>query len=312
MGEGSDGSSSDSADEQQTIGLRRDEALRDEAKRQGQRGFFSRILGAISNSDQSTVDAEGAETNGASAVAGQIMPGTAKLRRVRVDDVMVNKGDIVAVPLDISRADLVDVFRKSGVTRIPVYNGTMDSPVGLIHLKDFALRYGFNGQSGDFELEPLLRPLLFVPPSMLLSALLQKMQSDRKHMALVIDEYGGVDGLVTIEDVVEQVVGEIEDEHDTAEAPSVIAEAPGVWLVKATKPLDEVEAHIGTRLADEAEEEEVDTLGGLVFLLAGHVPARGEVVMHPAGHQFIVVDSDPRRIKRVRVKLSPGLVAADG
>lgn len=307
MGEDSDGSSSESGDDQQTGELRRDEA-----RRQGQRGFFSRIFDALSNTDQSTAEPDGADLNGMAAQAALVAPGVAKLRRVRVDDVMVHKADIVSVPLDISRAELVDVFRKSGVTRIPVYRGSFDSPVGLIHLKDFALRYGFTTQNGDFALEPLLRPLLFVPPSMPLSTLLQKMQTERKHMALVIDEYGGVDGLVTIEDVVEQVVGEIEDEHDAAEAPSIIAEAPGVWLVKASKPLDEVEAKIGTRLADDAEEDEVDTLGGLVFMLAGHVPARGEVVLHPAGHQFIVVDSDPRRIKRVRVKLNPAMVSADG
>ena len=145
-----------------------------------------------------------------------------------VEDVAVPKADIVSVPVTITKDELVRVFRDSGMTRLPVFQGTLDSPVGLAHLKDFALKHGFNGSSARFSLKKLLRPLLYVPPSMPIGVLLQKMQSERRHMALVIDEYGGVDGLVTIEDLIEQVVGEIEDEHDVDEGQLLDEEAPGL------------------------------------------------------------------------------------
>ncbi|WP_279300435.1 transporter associated domain-containing protein [Mameliella alba] len=152
----------------------------------------------------------------------------------------------------------------------------------------------------------MLRPLLFVPPSMPIGVLLTKMQTERRHMALVIDEYGGVDGLVTIEDLIEQVIGEIEDEHDTDEDQYWTREKTGCYLVQAKTPLSDFEGELGLALTDhdDIDEEEIDTLGGLVFMLAGRVPARGEVVPHPAGLDFEVVDADPRRIKRLRVRPS--------
>jgi len=220
---------------------------------------------------------------------------------------MIPKAEIVAVPLDISKEDLVKVFRESGYTRLPVFDGTLDTPVGFANLKDLALTHGFDCAGDIFDLRALLRALLYVPPSMPLGVLLQKMQSDRIHMALVIDEYGGTDGLLTIEDLLEQVVGEIEDEHDTDETVPWKLEQPGVYMVESRTPLDEFEAEIGRTLTghDEIDEDEVDTLGGLVFMLAGHVPARGEVIPHPDGPEFEVVEADPRRIKRLRVRL-PG------
>lgn len=232
--------------------------------------------------------------------------GMLNLRRMRVEDVAVPKTDIVAVPLTISKDDLVKTFRDSGMTRLPVYDTTLDTPVGIANLKDFALRYGFNGGSADLDLRDMLRPLLFVPPSMPLGVLLQKMQAERIHMALVIDEYGGTDGLLTIEDLIEQVVGEIEDEHDIAEAKSWIMEKPGVYLAQARTDLEDFEAEIGMNLTnhDDIDEEEIDTLGGLVTMLSGHLPARGEVIQHPDGPEFEVVDADPRRIKRLRVRLN--------
>ncbi len=199
---------------------------------------------------------------------------------------------------------LVEVFRESGMTRLPVYENTLDTPLGLVHLKDFALAQGFNGTGERYNLKKMLRPLLYVPPSMPIGVLLQKMQSGRMHMALVIDEYGGVDGLVTIEDLIEQVIGEIEDEHDTEDARPFTLEKPGCYLALARTPLDEFEAEIGRKLVDAEDEEEIDTLGGLVFMLAGRVPARGEVIHHPDGPDFEVVDADPRRIKRLRVRLA--------
>ena len=245
-----------------------------------------------------------------SGETGTATPGLGNLRAMRVEDVAIPRVEITAVPVDIGLDGLVDVFRESGNTRLPVYDGTLDAPLGLIHLKDFALSHGFNGhRDADFDLHALLRPLLYAPPSMPIGVLLQKMQSDRSHMALVIDEYGGVDGLVTIEDLIEQVIGEIEDEHDTDDEALWSEEKPGCYLAAARTPVDEFEEAIGLKLVDEDEEEEIDTLGGLIFMLAGRVPARGEVVPHPSGAQFEVVDADPRRIKRMRVRL-PGAAAA--
>lgn len=265
------------------------------------RGFFSRIVDAFSPSDTS-VDDNGQPSFGAQPEARGMM----NLRSKRVEDVMIPKADIVAVPVTISREDLVHVFRESGLTRLPIFDGTLDTPIGFVNLKDFALTHGFNGRSKSFDLRDLGRELLFVPPSMPLGVLLQKMQTDRTHMALVIDEYGGTDGLLTIEDLLEQVVGDIEDEHDTDADSLWTLEKAGVYMVESKTSLEEFEAEIGMPLTDhdEIDEEEIDTLGGLVFMLAGHVPARGEVIQHPEGPEFEVIEADPRRIKRMRVRLS--------
>ncbi len=271
-----------------------------DGQNKGQRGFFGRLMAALGSTK--TTDKNREAQTGLAAPATDVR-GMLNLRRMSLEDVAVPKAEIVAVPEDIKKDDLVQLFRKTGLTRIPVYKETLDTPVGLVHLKDFALKHGFNGSGGRFSLKKLLRPLLFAPPSMPIGVLLQKMQADRIHMALVIDEYGGVDGLVTLEDLVEQVIGEIEDEHDLEEDQFWIKEGPGCYLAQARTPLEEFEAEIGRRLVDEDEEEEIDTLGGLVFLLSGHVPARGEVVVHPDGPEFEVVDADPRRIKRLRVRL---------
>jgi len=255
-------------------------------------GFLQRIIGAFSPPEQPETGAASSPTRG-----------MLNLRRMRVEDVAIPKAEIVSVPMDIKKDELVKLFRDSGLTRLPVYKGTLDTPVGLINLKDLALQHGFNGSGGRFSMRKLLRPLLYAPPSMPIGVLLQKMQSERIHMALVIDEYGGVDGLVTLEDLIEQVIGEIEDEHDIGDDQYWIRESPGCYLAQARTPLEDFEAEIGQRLIAPDEDEEIDTLGGLVFLLAGHVPARGEVVVHPDGPEIEVVDADPRRIKRLRVRL---------
>ena len=228
------------------------------------------------------------------------------LRRIRVDDVAVPRAEIVAVSEHATLDEIVAVFQSSASSRLPVYAETLDQPVGLIHLKDLALKYGFGAQAGDFDLQGLLRPLLYAPPSMPIGVLLQKMQSARIHMALVIDEYGGVDGLVTIEDLLEQIVGDIEDEHDEDEGELWSCEGPGVYLAQARMDLDDFEKAAGIRLVEPEHAEEVDTLGGLVIRLAGRLPARGEVVAHPDGHEFEIVDADARRIKRLRVRLKAG------
>ncbi|MBL4542673.1 MAG: HlyC/CorC family transporter [Rhodobacteraceae bacterium] len=248
----------------------------------------------------------------ASDPAPQPPRGLGNLRRMRVVDVAIPRAEIVALADDAALDAVVEVFRDSGLTRLPVYAGTLDHPAGFVHLKDLALKHGFNGRDTEFDLRSMARPLLFVPPSMPIEVLLTKMQTDRTHMALVIDEYGGVDGLVTIEDLIEQVVGEISDEHDQDEAAPWTIEKPGVYLALARTPLEEFEAEIGLSLATaEVEEDEIDTLGGLVFVLSGRVPARGEVVRHPAGPEFEVVEADPRRIARLRVRVPPAPATAD-
>ncbi|MEL6573095.1 MAG: hemolysin family protein [Pseudomonadota bacterium] len=233
------------------------------------------------------------------------MPGLRNLRTMRVEDVAIPKSDITAVPVDLNRDDLWAVFKETGLTRLPVFDGTLDTPLGNVNMKDFALAYGFRSDDEAFDLRGMLRPLLYVPPSMPLHVLLQKMQQERTHMALVIDEYGGTDGLVTIEDLVEQVVGAIEDEHDVEEEAMWLEEKPGVYTAFAKTSLEEFEKVIGLALTDheEIDEEEIDTLGGLVFMVSGHVPARGEIIRHPAGVEFEVIDADPRRIKRLRVRM---------
>ena len=264
-------------------------------------GFFSRVMGALSASDnEEEEEITAAQTDRLST------RGMMNLRRMRVDDVAVPKADITAVPVTSTLDELVGVFKDSGLTRMPVYDGTLDTPVGMAHLKDLALTHGFNGRNTEFDLQAMLRPLLFVPPSMTIGVLLTKMQAERRHMALVIDEYGGVDGLVTIEDLIEQVIGEIEDEHDVDEGKYWTVEKPGCYLALAKTPLDDFEAEIGHSLTDhdDVDEEEIDTLGGLVFMLSGRVPARGEVVVHPDGPEFEVIDADPRRIKRLRVRMA--------
>jgi magnesium and cobalt transporter len=220
---------------------------------------------------------------------------------MRLEDVSVPRADITAVPDDIGLTDLVRVFKESGYSRLPVYKDQLDNPIGFVHLKDLALRYGFNGTSTTFSLRKMLRTLIYAPPSMTIGVLLQKMQADRIHMALVIDEYGGVDGLLTIEDLVETVLGKIIDEHDTEEDVLWVEEKPGVFLVQARASLSEFEEVLDMgQLADD-DDEEVDTLGGLVFMLIGRIPAKGEIVPHPSGVEFEVVDADPRKIKRLRV-----------
>lgn len=277
-----------------------------DSEENSQRGFFGRILNALSN------DAEDAARNSAGAGVARLgFGGLSKLRTMRLSDVMVPAAEIVAVDVDIDKDALVEVFREHGFSRMPVYEQTLDRPLGLLLLKDLALRYGFNGHTGPFDLRPLLRPLIYAPPSMPLSVLLQKMQAERTHLALVIDEYGGVDGLVTFEDLLEEVVGEIDDEHDIVEGRLWLQERPGVWIVEARAPLEAFEEAIGMQLAD-TEDEEIDTVGGLVFMLSGRVPAEGEEIEHESGAVFEVIDAEPRRIKRLRLRLPAAAAAAAG
>jgi len=236
-----------------------------------------------------------------------------RLREQRVEDVMTPRPDIAAVPDTASLQEVVDAFERGSLSRLPVYHETLDDPIGFVHLKDVALAHGVGAGGADkaFDLAGHIRRVLFVPPSMPIATLLQRMQAVRIHMALVIDEFGGVDGLVTIEDLVEQIVGEIEDEHDDLEQVQWSQVSSGVYALNARADIREFEAAEAVHLLPEDWEEDIDTFGGLVFMLAGRVPARGEIIAHPGGHEFEITDADPRRLKRLRLTLS-GAVQASG
>ena len=235
------------------------------------------------------------------------------LLRLSVQDVAIPKAEIVAVNDTISKEDLFDTFKNTALTRLPVYEGTLDSPLGFVHFKDFILKSNSNGDANAFIVKKILRTLLFVPPSMSVGVLLAKMQAERTHMALVIDEYGGVDGLVTIEDLIEQVVGDIEDEHDETNQKDWLLEKPGQYLATAKTSLREFNEDTGLDLTNESsiDAEEIDTFGGLVFMLAGRVPVRGEIVPHPHGMEFEIVEADARRVKKLRLRLPDAIKAAE-
>lgn len=225
------------------------------------------------------------------------------LQTLRLDDISVPRADIIALSDEASFEDVIEVFRTSTSTRVPVYSDTLDNPLGLIHLKDFALSHGF-GSSNVFNMKSVLRPLIYVPPSMTLGTLLQRMQAEHIHMALVIDEYGGVEGLVTIEDLLEQIVGDIIDEHDVEEDQLWLEERVGVYLVYARLELEDFLEQTGVDLRDPETDEEYDTIGGLVSSLTNRIPVRGEVIKDKMNNEYSVVDADPRSIKRVRVFLA--------
>jgi CBS domain containing-hemolysin-like protein len=220
----------------------------------------------------------------------------------KVADISVRRGDIIAVPSTIGFDALVAAFAEAGHSRLPVYDGSLDQVIGMVHIKDvFTVRE--SGDEPPAGLESLLRTPIYVPESMGVLDLLARMRSQRIHLAIVVDEFGGTEGLVTIEDVVEEIVGEIEDEHDE-EAPGMLIEIEnGIWDADARAEIEEVGETIDSRLA--AVEEEVDTIGGLVTLIAGYVPQQGEVVEHPSGWRLEVTDGDTRRVARLRLHPPP-------
>jgi CBS domain containing-hemolysin-like protein len=228
-----------------------------------------------------------------------------------VEDVMVPRADIVAVEASATLTELSETFKEAGHSRLPVYKETLDEPTGMVHIKDVMpyLMFDAKGRNGKTYpdkkvLQYIRRPVLFVPPSMLAQDLLKRMQARRSHMAIVVDEYGGTDGIVTIEDLIEEIVGEIDDEHDDVDPEIQIVTGKGgrsVWEADARTAIDDFEEALGRDFATADEEEDVDTLGGLVFTLAGRVPERGEIIRHPDGIEFEVLDADPRRVKRLRI-----------
>jgi len=243
--------------------------------------------------------------------------------RIRVEDVMVPRADIVAVASDTNLGELLSLFRTAGHSRLPVYGETLDDPKGMVHIRDFLDFIAMRADSGASEggasddTPPpslgqidlsmtlaeanILRPVLFVPRSMPAIDLLVRMQATRTHMALVIDEYGGTDGLVSIEDLVEMVVGDIEDEHDEDEEVTIARAADGTYIADARASLEEVTETLGVDLSDEEGAEDIDTIGGFIVTLAGRVPSRSEVIEGPKGLEFEVLDADPRRVKRLRI-----------
>jgi len=270
-----------------------------------------------------------------------------RLRELRVDDVMIPRADIDAVDLDTSLSRVMELFQKSGHSRMPIYEETLDDPRGMVHIKDLmafiaeqgaarrsatsvekdadatgvqpvsingAARNGHNLPDMDLSCvdlsvtlkdTDLVRNLLFVPPSMPATDLMAKMQADRIQMALVIDEYGGTDGLVSLEDLVEEVVGDIEDEHDEDEEAMLASDGEGVWIADPRLPLEDLDKVLDTRLTDGEISEDVDTLGGLLYVTIGRVPVRGELLFVPnevPGFEFEVLDADPRRIKRLKIR----------
>ena len=250
-----------------------------------------------------------------------ILKNVLALHDVRVEDVMVPRADVIALSLDTPLSAALDCFRAAGHSRLPVYDETLDDPRGMIHIRDFLIflasdpRFGLmkgreaapssgESESGlDMPLSAarILRPVLYAPPSMPALDLLLKMQTSHTHMALVIDEYGGTDGLVSIEDVMEAIVGDIEDEHDEDETPDLHPSGDGGFIAEARAPLDAVSRAVGFDFASLPEAEDVDTIGGLLAAAVGRVPTRGEILKGPGPFEFEVLDADPRRVKRVKI-----------
>ena len=229
---------------------------------------------------------------------------------LRVDDVMVPRADVVAVEESDTLEEVLRVYGEETHSRMPIYRETLDDPIGMIHIKDVVdyLTPPADGAAvtrKPFTLKEIRRDVLFVPPSMPALDLLVKMQATRIHLALVIDEYGGTDGLVSIEDLVEEIVGDIEDEHDVDQGPALARRADGTIDADARVPIEDLEEMICEKLVEEENEDDVETLGGLVFSLVGRVPVRGELIKHPLGLEFEVKDADARRIKKLRIHHAP-------
>ncbi|MDQ8699494.1 hemolysin family protein [Hyphomicrobium sp. LHD-15] len=294
---------------------------------------------------------EAKATGGFSPEERKMLSGLLRFGASRVDEIMVPRADIIAIEEMEPLGELVRLFEEAGVSRIPIYHETLDDPRGMLHIKDLfrwisaevagrALREPSKQRPGYFEAAKpegdkpagtgakpdlsridltrpiavlkLRKPVLYVPPSMPAMNLLVRMQATHIHMALIVDEYGGTDGLVTIEDLVEQIVGDIEDEHDEEEA-DLIAVDPKLGLVASGRaPVKDLETRLGQKLLKPEEEADIDTLGGLVFAIVGRVPARGELIRHSSGVEFEVLDADPRRVKRLKIHLPRSQQADSG
>jgi CBS domain containing-hemolysin-like protein len=240
----------------------------------------------------------------------------ASFDRLAVRDVMVPRADITAVEVETTLGEVARMFADHQHSRMPIYSENLDTPMGFIHVKDIlalltpAEDGSVKAQADEMVLPRLKRDLLYVPISMKLPNLLLQMRAKRCHMALVIDEYGGTDGLVTIEDLLEEIIGDIDDEHDDLDIDMIVDSGNGVWDADARVELDAFSQRVGVDFALEDLEDDIDTLGGLVFALAGRVPPRGEILQHPTGYDFEVLDADPRRIKRLRIRSAKAVAKA--
>src|SRR6201987_1167370 len=232
-----------------------------------------------------------------------------KVHNRTASDVMVPRIDIVALHVETPFPEVVKCMVEQGHSRVPVYRETLDDVIGFVHVKDVL---GPVAEHRETKLAPLLRKVLFVAPSAPILDLLVQMRQARTHIAMVVDEFGGIDGLVTIEDLIEEIVGEIEDEHDEANGPSLIERGDGSLIADARTPIESLEHYQGIQLRPDDDQEGIDTLGGLVSSLAGRVPKRGEVIAHPSGIEFEVLDADPRKIKRLRVRSLPATTGGAG
>src|SRR4051812_36347667 len=305
-----------------------------EPARERGEGWLARALRALFNwksssarADLQTVLESGAFETGFSPQERVMLTNILALRGRRVDDVMVPRADIIAVQQDISLGELIKVFEGAGHSRLVVYNDTLDDPIGMAHIRDvigYMVRHAQEGAAKAKRKKPfaagldlkaidlsvslaaakIIRDILFVPPSMPAIDLLAKMQATRIHLALVIDEYGGSDGIVSMEDIVEQIVGDIEDEHDEDELPAVVRQSDGSFLADARAQLEDVVATVGPEFDIGNIADEVDTLAGYVMTRVGRLPSRGEVVPGPGDFEIEVLDADPRRLKKVRITRS--------
>jgi len=296
-------------------------------------GFFARMFralfgwkpGSIRADLKDVLDAMTPGESGFSPEESRMLKNILGLRERRVGDVMVPRADIIDVQQDIKLGELMRTFERAGHSRLVVYNDTLDDPIGMVHIRDLIafmtaraavdpeknakrkrpLPAGLDLKAIDLAMPlsaaKIVREILFVPPSMRVIDLLARMQATRIHLALVIDEYGGSDGLISIEDIVEQIVGEIADEHDEHELPAVVRQADGSYLADARAPLEDVVALVGSDFDVGDAAEEVDTLGGYLVTRAGRLPLRGEVIPGPGLFEFEVLDADPRRVKRIRI-----------
>ncbi|KAF0183077.1 MAG: HlyC/CorC family transporter [Hyphomonadaceae bacterium] len=282
------------------------------------KALFERLMGRGHSADvlEDVAEAfENREERGQAVDAAQktmVIAAASFTEKLHAGDVMTPRADIVALDVSTTLGDAARLFADSQHSRLPVFRETLDDPIGFVHVKEVIALLAPNGDGhpaakfNDRVLSRIKREILFVPPSMPLPTLLLTMKSRRIHLALVIDEYGGTDGLVSIEDIVEQIVGEIDDEHDIDDSDKIIVRPGGVFEADGRASVEALEKRTGARFAlEDHEDGDVETVAGLVAALAARVPQRGEVLRHPVGFDFEVLDADPRRVKRLRVRPAP-------
>ena len=275
---------------------------------------LGRLLGRLRNTEQSVRDsiAELVQESGGDGALGSdgapiglnlqeraLIANVLRLREITADDVMVPRPDIIAMRADVTLEQAIDQIRKEGHSRMPVFREHLDDLLGMVHIKDV---FAFSGAPESFSAEKILRKPLMVAPQIGVLDLLLQMRQTRTHLALVVDEYGGIDGLVTIEDLVETIVGDIADEHDEIEGPMLVERPDGALDLNALLPVEEFEAKLGAVLSEDERDADIETVGGLVFNLAGRVPTKGEIIPHPSGVEFLVLEADARRIRRLRAR----------